>query len=393
MPSAFTAPGPLNIKVDASLLGVGVYSGQINLACASANPCAALQIPVNLTVTLTPVLQADIQSIAFPINSSGPTPYSQAVHITSNDAGTPIGFTVDPKSIPSWLSLTADRMTTPAALTFSVPNPPDKASSATVNLLSSSGNLSIAVAYAPPTGPVINSSGVVSAAALQTALRSGSWGTIYGVNFDKDNGRDWNPSDLKGTSFPVALDGISVSVGGKPAFIRAISKTQINFQVPDGVGTGLVPVTVTTPLGTSAPVMATMQTYAPAFFAALTHNSKIYIAATKAVDGGADYIGPGNTAGVRPAKPGEIISLWGTGFGPTAPDVPAGQLFKGSAPLNDPVQITIDGTAVTPQYAGLSAAGLYQINIQVPNLSPGDHKLSATIAGISTPDGIYLSTQ
>jgi len=32
--------------------------------------------------------------------------------------------------------------------------------------------------------------------------------------------------------------------------------------------------------------------------------------------------------GAAPAKPGEVIILWGTGFGPANPAVPAGQVFR-----------------------------------------------------------------
>jgi uncharacterized protein (TIGR03437 family) len=105
------------------------------------------------------------------------------------------------------------------------------------------------------------------------------------------------------------------------------------------------------------------------------------------------YIGPANSPGVRPAKAGENLTLWGTGFGPTTPNVPAGSLFSGVAPLNDAVTVLIDGVAVTPQFAGITAAGLYQFNIVVPNLPSGDHKLTAMIGGVTTGDGIWLSTQ
>ena len=105
------------------------------------------------------------------------------------------------------------------------------------------------------------------------------------------------------------------------------------------------------------------------------------------------YIGPSSISTLRPVKPGETLTLWGTGFGPTQPNVPAGSTFNGVATLNDAVQILIDNIAVTPQFAGLSGAGLYQFNIVVPNLSAGDHSLGATIGGVSSPDGLWLPTQ
>jgi uncharacterized protein (TIGR03437 family) len=96
---------------------------------------------------------------------------------------------------------------------------------------------------------------------------------------------------------------------------------------------------------------------------------------------------------VRPASRGETLTLWGTGFGPTTPKVPAGSIFNSSAPLDDAIQILIDGVTAKQLFVGISGAGLYQFNIVVPNLSPGNHKLAAIIGGALTADGIWLATQ
>src|SRR6202023_3754933 len=74
----------------------------------------------------------------------------------------------------------------------------------------------------------------------------------------------WDKAIVNG-KLPPALDGVSVNVGSKPAFVYFISPGQINVQAPD-VGTGPVPVTVSTPSGTSAAVTATVAVQSPAFF-------------------------------------------------------------------------------------------------------------------------------
>ena len=265
-PASLNAPGNFAIKVDATQLGAGPYTGMVTLTCAAANPCAAIQVPVNLTVTNTAILLSDTQSIAFPIASSGVTQLSQAVHLTASDNATAISYSIVPSSLPSWLSVAISQLTTPATLTFSVPNPPAQASTTNVMLTSSYGNVAIAVTYTPTTTPTINSAGVVSAGGSQNIIRSGSWATIYGNKLSTTAARDWNASDFNGNAFPTSLDGVSVLVGNTAAFVRSISATQINFQAPDGIGTGLVPVTVTNSLGTSNIVMATASSYAPAFF-------------------------------------------------------------------------------------------------------------------------------
>ena len=60
--------------------------------------------------------------------------------------------------------------------------------------------------------------------------------------------------------------------------------------------------------------------------------------------------------------------------------------------MTDPVQIYIDNILVTPQFAGMSAAGLYQFNLGVPNVSPGDHQITAIVQG-ATASGVWLTTQ
>jgi uncharacterized protein (TIGR03437 family) len=49
---------------------------------------------------------------------------------------------------------------------------------------------------------------------------------------------------------------------------------------------------------------------------------------------------------------------------------------------------------VTPAFAGLSGAGLYQINVTVPvGLPDGDVPLLATAGGMTTPSNVVISLQ
>jgi uncharacterized protein (TIGR03437 family) len=178
-----------------------------------------------------------------------------------------------------------------------------------------------------------------------------------------------------------------------PRSIRTIAANQINLQVPDRISAGQADVTVKNAAGISSVASATIANYAPAFFVGANANSRNYVAATEALPQRTAYIGPAAVSGLRPAAAGEILTLWSTGFGPTSPDAAAGLDFNSSAPLTDTVQVFIDDVPITPQLAGLTGAGLYQFNIVVPNISAGDHRWKATIAGTSTPDGLWLATQ
>ena len=124
----------------------------------------------------------------------------------------------------------------------------------------------------------------------------------------------WDKAIVNG-NLPTLLDGVSVNVGSKAAYVYFISPGQINVQAPD-VGTGPVPVTVTTANGTSVAVTANMVVQSPAFFlwsgnqAVATRNSDASLAVKNGTFPGAATVA---------AKPGDVLILWGTGFGPTTP--------------------------------------------------------------------------
>jgi uncharacterized protein (TIGR03437 family) len=240
--------------------------------------------------------------------------------------------------------------------------------------------------------PSIDAGGVVSGASFQPGIVAGSWLTIKGSNLSPVASDTWDKSIVNG-NLPDKLDGVSVTVGGKLAFVYFVSPGQINVQAPD-VGTGPVPVTVSTPTGTSVAVTANVVAQAPAFF--LWPGSQVV--ATRNSDGGL-AVKDGTLAGATTvaAKPGDVLILWATGFGSTTPPVAAGIQVPGDKVYNtSPVSIKI-GTADAQVFgAALSPgfAGLYQVAIQVPAaLADGDYPIKATVAGVTSPDGVILTVK
>ncbi len=91
------------------------------------------------------------------------------------------------------------------------------------------------------------------------------------------------------------------------------------------------------------------------------------------------------------AGPGDVIALFGTGFGATNPTVDPGLVFTGTYPTANPVTVTIGGVSAEVLWAGLSAAGLNQINVRIPSsLADGDHAVIATVSGSSTQSTALL---
>lgn len=221
-----------------------------------------------------------------------------------------------------------------------------------------------------PQAPAINREGVVSSTAFggfRTAAR-GSWLEIYGSNLAQGT-REWASSDFTDGKAPTSLAGTSVTIGGRAAFVAYISPTQVNVQVPDTLPPGQHDVVVKSPLGTSAASNITINEVQPGLFAPPSLAS-----------GGRQYAGvilaDGSLASVTPSKvrPGDTVTLYGIGFGSVAPNLAAGEIVRNANSVVLPLQFFFGDAPATVTYAGLAPGtlGLYQINLVVPQIAPGD---------------------
>ncbi|HJZ98160.1 MAG TPA: hypothetical protein VKE70_16735 [Candidatus Solibacter sp.] len=235
--------------------------------------------------------------------------------------------------------------------------------------------------------PAISAGGLTNALSGAAGLSPGSWASIYGNNFAVAE-RVLASSDIVNNTIPTSLGGVSVKIDGKSAFVDYVSATQINVLVPDDTTTGSVPVVVSNSAGTSNMVNATMQTALPGL-ATLAN----YVRAVRYPDGaivnGTGAAEPGYLT-VASAKAGDILSLFGTGFGPASGAPAVGAVFTGSYPANNPVTVSIGGAVTQVLWTGLVAPGLYQINIIVPNVGGGDQAVVASVMGASTQSGALL---
>jgi uncharacterized protein (TIGR03437 family) len=241
------------------------------------------------------------------------------------------------------------------------------------------------------TSPAIaQSGGVVNGASFQTGIVPNSWITILGT--DLASKTDTWANAIIGGNLPTSLDGVRANVGGKPAYISYISPTQINALAPN-VGPGIVSVTVTNSIGTSAAATAVAQVVQPAFF-----QWSSYAVATRQ-----DYslaVKNGTFSGLTtvPAKPGDIIILWGTGFGSTIPAAPTGVVVPSSTIYYtaNAVSVTVGSTAATVYGTALAPgyAGLYQVAIQIPtSMANGDYPVIATVSGQGSPSTTLITVQ
>ena len=187
---------------------------------------------------------------------------------------------------------------------------------------------------------------------------------MYGSNFDSVP-VTWNGD------FPTSLGGVTVTINGKAGYLWYVGPGQINLQAPDDTQFGPVDVIVTNPNG-PAQSFVTLAPSAPSF----NMFDGVYAAGviptpdgSGAYEGGTyDLLGPAGhfSFSTRPVSGGEVLELFGVGFGPTSPTVSAGLAFSGAAPTTTPMQIFIGGVAAQVLFSGLTEAGLYQFNVVVP---------------------------
>jgi uncharacterized protein (TIGR03437 family) len=86
-----------------------------------------------------------------------------------------------------------------------------------------------------------------------------------------------------------------------------------------------------------------------------------------------------------PAAPGETITIFGTGFGPTNPAITNGAIVAAPQAVVTAPTVTIGGVTATVVYAGLVSAGVYQLNVVVPpGAAAGNAPIVATVGGVSS---------
>ncbi len=125
--------------------------------------------------------------------------------------------------------------------------------------------------------PVMNT--VANAASGTTTIAPNTWVEIKGLNLAPANDtRAWQNSDFVNNQLPTQLDGVSVTVNGKPAYVYYISPTQVNILTPPDQISGTVNTQVTNN-GVEAAAVAQAASTAPSFF---VFGSGPYVAATHA---------------------------------------------------------------------------------------------------------------
>ena len=235
--------------------------------------------------------------------------------------------------------------------------------------------------------------------------------TVFGEDFAPAGTQVVSPQLDDGGKIATKLANTCLEIDGDRAPLFAVFPTQINAQAPHLLQPTQATVEVIRGCGTQDEQRSPAETVAvaplaPAFFNFVSNPGGHNPIATLH-GGGPGLVGesgliPGVT--FTPAQPDEFVSFFGTGFGPTDPALESGQIpsqalpnSQGVADLTNEVTFTIGGIAVPPKdvfYAGAApcCAGLLQFVVRVPPNAPdGNLGVVATVGGVSTPDGPFIT--
>ena len=244
------------------------------------------------------------------------------------------------------------------------------------------------------------------------ALAPNTFGSIFGTVAEGGGGgrilpnlpvNDWG-DDFSGGVGPTSLNGVRVLINGKDAFLSFVGRAeqigstfdQINFLAPSDAALGPVSLEVFVGADRVSASMVNLGPLSPGLIAFPTRDGVQHVVGVGGADG-KFLLPPGFFAGLdtRPAKSGEVIIMYGTGFGATEPPMPVGQIPSGLSLIPGGVVVRIGGLPAAVDFAGLApcCAGLFQFNVHVPQLSNGNHAVTVERSGVSSQGGLSLLIQ
>jgi uncharacterized protein (TIGR03437 family) len=237
--------------------------------------------------------------------------------------------------------------------------------------------------------------GVADGAGFGPVITPGAWATVIGGNLAPAS-RIWRPDEIVEGVLPTSVEGVAVTVNGRSAAVYAVSPSQINFQVPGSLTDGTVQVAVVNNGAPGNTVSASLRQFAPELFrflpsayAAALHSNYRIVASPGLFPGCTDA----TLCPASEAAPGETIVLYGTGLGATSPASRAGTVIGAPVPVANPVQVRFGNTAVSAN-AWLVSAGLYQINVKVPDAqADGDVPLTISVGGTASTVNTQLTVK
>ncbi|HTS63629.1 MAG TPA: hypothetical protein VMH28_16505 [Candidatus Acidoferrales bacterium] len=227
--------------------------------------------------------------------------------------------------------------------------------------------------------PYISPAGVMNAAGItpQKGVAAGSMISIFGANFATTT--TVAPDGM----LPQALGGVVARAGDRILPLIFTSPTQINAQLPDDFQPGDQIMTVSPPAQSDVRAVFTVVRNAPGLFP-VPGNGQVLAMATHE-DGSAITTD-------SPAAHGELITVYGTGFGPTSTPRPEGFPIPKTPDylIVDTATVQVGDAVISPEKA-FAAPG--KQGVDAVQFRLGDSAPSGTIATFKvTMNGVDSNT-
>ncbi len=215
--------------------------------------------------------------------------------------------------------------------------------------------------------PYISPGGIQNSAILTgNPVAPGSAVSVFGINLASDT------FNSPATHLAQTLDNVTVQAAGQATPLFFVSPGQINLQLPSNLAPGNHTLAVQAEGKPQAVASFTVVRNAPGLFGTVV-NAQTFAVATHQ-DGTAISAG-------SPARRGETISIFGTGFGPYNPAPPDGVAVPAGTkyPLADAAKIMVGEDEVEPAWAGAAAGkiGLAVVQLKIDETIP--HATNVTI--------------
>ena len=210
--------------------------------------------------------------------------------------------------------------------------------------------------------------------------------TIFGDDLSTGT-RGLLASDIVGNLLPTELNSTRVNINFFPAPLFYVSEKQINLLIPGRLGFGKAELQVVRQGQRGPTVIIELAPAAPALFvnedyAIATHGDNSVITVEK------------------PARGGELIVIYAAGLGKVKTMPENGELapWPSRLPENAGFRVTIGGSTVDPArivYAGLTpySAGLYQVNLILPDSLSADPEVRLFVGDAGSPAGVKLAAR
>jgi uncharacterized protein (TIGR03437 family) len=361
------------VTANAGVLSTGSYQGQIALAGSPFSPDNK-NVPVTFTVTTSPIAQANPSSLTFTAVQGG-SALNTNISVSNAGQGTitvsSATATVTTPTGGTWLSASNSANVVGVAADPSGLSPGQYNGVVTINSNGANSAIQVPVTLQvmAQTGPVASAGGAVNNAnfAAGEPLAQGDIVALFGSQFST-----MSPGVTSGIPLPTNASGVQVLVNGTAVPLYYVSASQIDFQLPYEATTGAGTIQVVRN-GTAGNLIYTN---------VVAREPRIYVIT--------------NAAGqnVTSAHQGDVLVVYGVGFGPTSPFVATNT----AAPTSPTAMIAgttqacfgnsnpFERATCTPaQFDGLTPTfvGLYQVNVQIPQGVTG----TAVPLAFTLPDG------